>query len=143
MTAATLTTAPAGTFDNVKDFAHQPWCAEHWSEDDVCWAQDIELRVRPDAGDSSRGRITAVMTHGARPNPRTGAEAVNITVFADTVRDGEGSVEFDPDEAETAAHALLAMVMRSRGFTSAAEWHETTAKRCAAELLARREAGAR
>lgn len=140
MTAATLTAATAETLSNIQGFAHQPWCTDHWDADDTaCWAEDIDLRVQPEAGDRHRGRLNAVMTHGARPD----GEPVNITLFADMVRDGEGSVEFTPDEAETAAHALLAMVMRSRGFTSAAEWHETTAKRCAAELLARREAGAR
>lgn len=137
MTAAILENAPAEA-----EVQHQSWCTEHWDGDDaVCWARDIELQVRPDRGD--RGRLTAVMTHGSRTDAYTGAPVVNVTLFADTVRDGEGSVEFHPDEAEVAAHALLAMVMRSRGFTSAAEWHETTAKRCAAELLARREAGAR
>lgn len=138
MTATTLTPA-VPTKVNVINLGHQPWCAEHWSEDAVCWAEDIDLRIRPEAGDPHRGRLNAVMTHGARPD----GEPVNITLFADMVRDGEGSVEFTPDEAETAAHALLAMVMRSRGFTSAADWHETTAKRMAAELLADREAGVR
>lgn len=118
---------------------HQPWCREHWSDDEVCWAEDIDLRIQPEAGDPHRGRLNAVMTHGSRAD----AEPVNITLFADMVRDGEGSVEFTPDEAETAAHALLAMVMRSRGFTSAAEWHLTTAKRMAAELLASRTGGVR
>jgi hypothetical protein len=134
VTAAILTASAAVT----ATATHQGWCAEHWSDDAVCWAQDIVLQVRPSAGDDD-GRITAVMTHGSR----TGAPAVNVTLFSDTVRDGEGSVEFDPDEAEVAAHALLAMVMRSRGFTSAADWHETTAKRCAAELLAGRNGGAK
>lgn len=140
MSAATFTPAAPVAIDT---FPHQPWCAEHWDDGDpVCWAQDLVLQVRPGAGDDD-GRITAVMTHGSRTDAHTGAPAVNVTLFSDTVRDGEGSVEFNPDEAEVAAHALLAMVMRNRGFTSAAEWHETTAKRCAAELLAGREAGAR
>jgi len=139
MTAPTLAAAmPA----DVAEIQHQPWCAEHWGENSTCWAQDLVLQVRPAAGDDN-GRITGVMTHGSRTDAYTGAPTVNLTLFSDTVRDGEGSVEFDPDEAEVAAHALLAMVMRSRGFTSAGEWHETTAKRCAAELLAVRNGGAR
>lgn len=138
MSAPTL--APAAPVD-YDTFPHQPWCREHWSDDDVCWAEDLDLRVRPDAGDD-RGLITFVMTHGSRPNPRTSSEAVNITVFADTVRDGEGSIEFDPDEAEVAAHALLSAVALSRGETSAAEWHRTTAEQKAAALLASRTGGA-
>lgn len=140
MTAATLTAVPAPT----DMFVHQPWCTEHWDADDtVCWATDVNVQVRDTAGDDNHGCITVVMTHGTRPGPHAGTEAPKLTLFIGTVRDGEGSVEFTPDEAETAAHALLAMVMRNRGFTSAADWHETTAKRCAAELLASREAGAR
>lgn len=136
MTAATLTAAmPA----DVVELQHQPWCREHWSEDAVCWAEDIDVRIQPETGDPHRGQLNLVMTHGARAD----GEPVNITVFADMVRDGESSVEFTPDEAEIAAHALLAMVSLSRGETSAADWHRTTAEQMAAALLARREAGAR
>lgn len=135
MTAPTL--APAVEPVDIDTFPHQPWCVEHWYDDAVCWARDLVLQVRP-AGCDDGGQVTVVMSHGTRD-----AESVNITVFTDTVLDGESSVQFDPDEAEVTAHALLFAASLARGESSAAEWHRTTAEQKAAALLARRTGGAR
>lgn len=144
MTAVTIAAGltPGGTTQ------HQPWCIEHWdaesaSDTETCWAPDLDLRVRPDTGDAERGRITVMMTHNSKPDPRRANRSHNITVFVDRFPDGEDSTDFDPTEAEVTAHALLAMTALSRGETSVADWHRTTAERLAAELLARREAGVR
>lgn len=139
MTAPTLVAAAPMRTDT---FPHQPWCAEHWEDDVVCWAPDLNLRIRRDEN-PSRGQITVMMTHNPEPNRRSANRSRNITIFVDSFPDGEDSTDFDPDEAEVAAHALLSMVALSRGETSAADWHRTTAEQMAAVLLARREAGVR
>lgn len=141
MSAATFVMTPMQ--DAVVNIAHQPWCTEHWHGDgeSICWADDIDLQIQPDAEpDGERGHITVMMTHD--PKPRYNRTR-NLAIFVDRYPDGEDSTNFDPDEAEIAAHALLAMVSLGRGETSAAEWHRTTAEEKAAALLARRTGGAK
>lgn len=137
MTASTLTpeAAPAAVE------ACEPWCAEHWDGDDLCWAPDLVFQVHP-AADDTRGRITVMMTHNPRPNPRSANRSRNVTLFIDAFPDGEQSTDMDPAEAEVAAHALLAMVALARGRTVEAAQHREVAEQVAAALLAHRGGGA-
>ncbi|HMH76871.1 MAG TPA: hypothetical protein VK547_09625 [Candidatus Udaeobacter sp.] len=139
MTAATLT-APAAADFNEPDAACQPWCVEHWADDAVCWAPDLDLRVFPDA-DDKRGRITVMMTHHPKPNRYHADRTRNIAVFIDCFPDGEDGIDMDPAEAEVAAHAMLAMVELSRGRSRQAAEHRRAAESAAAALLAARTGG--
>jgi hypothetical protein len=126
----------------VTPFAHQPWCVEHWFEDDVCWAPDLDFQIHP-TPDDSRGRITVMMTHNPQPNPRRANRSRSLTLFLDRFPDGEDGLDMDPEEAEVAGHALLAMAALAKGLNGDYEQHRATAARIASALLARRSGGAR
>jgi hypothetical protein len=138
MSVPTLIRPPAAEQDTV----HRPWCVEHWAEDNVCWARDVDVRVDPDA-DENRGRITAMLTHNPEPDPRCGGRILNLSLFIDQSGRCDGGIDMCPDEAEVAAHAMLAMVALTRGRNGEATWHRQMAEEAGAVLLGRRTGGVR
>lgn len=88
------------------DAPHLPWCTEHWEETEptepgVCSAEDLVIR----AG-SSKFEVMASQVPGGTPS---------LTLYLPG-RDIATAPSFNGlAEAETAAHALLAMVARLRG----------------------------
>ena len=148
---STLTIAPAVAERLFPTCA--PWCAWHYAEDTpedpgCCWAEDVEIpgaveimgtwderrtktvyeRIDGECDDNCPDRhgdgevvegdeYAFLVTHVPAP-------PLSITLFADNAEGAPEGVSFaDLDQAEAAAHAILAMVSRIRGDEELAAVH--------------------
>lgn len=128
-----------------------PFCAWHYEEDTPeepgsCWAPDVEIPGACEVMATWDEKRTARVYEwpdgtgeGAEPVvTEEPAPPLSITVFRGDVPHDEGVSFTDLDQAEAAAHAILAMVSRIRGDEQLAAVHLAAGHTAAAHAEDRR-----